>query len=798
MRRYIFLFLTILLLIPNSFALIQDSNLNIFAVAGETGAREATLNISITEGTGKIFSSIDESIVGSTTQESFKNAILVADKIIGNNIKDKYNYTFDIESNAHTIDGPSAGGAVTLLIISMFEDKNISQKVSMTGSITKDGYIGDVGGVYQKSKKAGEIGIELFFIPKGNRTQLITENGNLEQVDLIEYAYENWGLKIIEVSTINDVLEYAFKDIDSIDIDVIKEEVFDDFIYEEINYSKALDPFKDVTYEYIQETEEKLIIIKENISSSAIKNPDILQNLLSTINYSEELLKTSKKYYENNYFYSAANNSFLAYVNIISVSEIITNPSILADSSIVFNLRLKELEQEIKLTENRANNCSLEYFEWCIGAKQRVTWAKNKLDDLKSFNQSNNFTKIQDYGYAVAWTEIANSFLDISIIDSQVKFVESNYFKDIAQKNIIEVENKLILVSSNLSTSEDIKRRLDAAKVNFERGWYVTSLYDSSTAVAIITTQEENQNNFSVSQYMTKYNNTLSQIRSQKSMASNNNIWSKIFLDHAIYYYNAYNFYKDKDDIKAKSQMNVSNSILNFAINLYEIENIVLEYYFNVDPSTIIVDVSTGTEVSVKIDDEENTYSSTIPQNVFVYGKEKKDVYPYIFVVALFLMILAIVIEVERFKRHHSKEGIIKQIGYLDEKLLEGKISPYTYKEMRDKYLLELRKIKEKEKSKKVLKDSSEVIRDYNLLEKEIIEKQIQELKRRQEELSLKVGSNSIKSVKEIVSNIKPKEKSLKSKNVLKEKKPLKKKKTLKSKKVLKEKKPIKKKASKK
>lgn len=755
-KKYILLFLFLIILVPNLFALVPESSMKIFAVSGDTGAKDAKLNIKIIDGTGKIFSSIDESIVGSSTQESFKNAIAVTDKIIGNNIKSKHNFTVDIESHAYSIDGPSAGAAMALLMISMFKDKPLNDKVSMTGSITVDGYIGNVGGIYQKTKKASEIGIKLFFIPLGNRTQVITENGEIKQIDLINYAYENWDLKIIEVSTMDDVLKYAFLDISKIDINntVIKKE--DDFIYQKIEYSKAIEPFKNVTSSYIMQTEDKLILVKKNLANSNIKDTDVLQNLLSTISYSEELVSVSKKYSENNYFYSAANNSFLAYVNVITVDEIINNPSILADSSIIFSLRLKELEEKIKITENRSVNCSLEYFEWCVGARQRVTWARDKLEKINNGASSNNFTKIQDYAYALAWTEIANSFLDISITNSKVKFVESDHFKNKAQENIIAVENQLILIAPNLSNSEDLKRRLDAAKRNFERGWYVTSLYDSATALAVIRTEEDNKNTLGANQYISKYNNVVSQLKSSASMNNENNVWSKVFLDHAIYYYHAYNSFKGKDDERAKSQMNVSNSILNFSISLLEVENLVLDFYLNTDLDTLIIDISKSTEGSIKvIDNKGEVVKEVSSQNVYVYSRDKKDFYLYLFVAALFLMILVLVIEVERFKRFHTKQGLIKQIGYLDEKLLDGKISSLTYKEMRDKYLSELDRIKQKE-TKHKFKNTQEVMDSAIELERDVIEKQIEELERRKKELSLKGKSDSIKSVKEIVSNIKP------------------------------------------
>ena len=133
---------------------------------------------------------------------------------------------------------------MAFLIISMFEDLDVTN-ISMTGSISNDGFVGDVGGILEKSKKAGEIGIKLFFIPKGNRAQMINEDGEIFQVDLVEYIFDEYGMKIIEVEKIEEIMEFAKKDISSIDIS--SEELSEEEVYmpEGINNSKAVLPMKD-------------------------------------------------------------------------------------------------------------------------------------------------------------------------------------------------------------------------------------------------------------------------------------------------------------------------------------------------------------------------------------------------------------------------------------------------------------------------------------------------------------------------------------------------------------------------
>jgi len=691
------LFLAIIIISPFSYALIEHGSMKIFAVSGTDSAMDATLNIEIHPGTGQILANID-SLVGNATQESQKNAVNATDKVIGDT-KTKYDYVFNIQSGAYSIDGPSAGAAMALLMVSMFKDKNIATDVSMTGTITQDGYVGDVGGIYQKSKKASEVGIKLFMIPQGNREQVVNINGEVQKIDLIDYAYKNWNMKIVEVHTLSDVLGYVSRDISSIDINALPPKDTTTFIPDSIEYSNALNPMRDLVDKYIKDSEAKLKEAKDNLNNSdLIKDPGIQENILLVMEGADEAIKNAKIYSEKNYLYSAANNSFVAIANITIVNEIISNPSILSDSSTVFDDRLKTLDDKIKLTENRSSLCSLDKIEWCIGAKQRLTWAKDKLNSLKTDTATDPLTKISDYSYAISWVEISNDFLDIGITDSKYKFVESSKFKEEAQQRIIDVENKIVLSNTEISKDEDLKKRLNSAKINYQRGWYVTSMYDSTTAMAVLISKEDADNTlFNNSAFQTKYNKLITDLRSAKELNSEDHVWSKMYLDHAIYFYKSYENNLVTNPEQAGSDIQTSNSITNIALSLLEVEDEVIAYYNSADIEVVVVDTNTDISGTVNTNPD-----STNPNNqpIYVYSKDKdtrSNTLLYVIAGGLFLIIVAVVIEVERLRKRNSKEFVQKQIANLDELLLEGKISAFTYKEMRAKHLEELRLIKEKE-----------------------------------------------------------------------------------------------------
>lgn len=684
-RFILFAFLFVLLAAVFSIEInAAEGTMKIFAVNSANIAMDANLTVKVLPGTGKIYSSLDASIVGSTTQESERYAISVASGIVGNDAKNKNDFYIDIVSPAYSIDGPSAGGAMTLLITSLLESKQLPQDVSMTGTITQDGFIGNVGGIYEKSKKAAEVGIKLFMIPSGNRKQMISDNGDVRLIDLVDYAYSEWGMKIIEVNTIDEAMNYAYTDINSIDINSVQTSKPPEFDASAIDYSSALEPMRNIVDKYLEDTNSQLSVVEQNILSSSIKDTSILQDMLSVINYSKDAIVRADEYSKNNYLYSAANEVFLAKVNITAVNEIMSNPSILVADSTAFSIKLDELNGLIAITEDRSKSCSLERFEWCIGAKQRLVWAENKLDELKDNNSEDAFSRIVDYAYAVAWVDISNDFLDVAITDSKEKFVESKYFKNDAQQYIITVENKLVLLDPSYTNDEDVSRRLTAAKTDLEKGWYVTSLYDSSAVMAVIISKEQGDNElFDTKAFEDKYNYLSEKLKSSANIDKEKNIWSKLFFDHAVYFYNSYLFYQNKNDTQAKSDLRTANSITNIAYFLNETESKVLDYYQNAD----ISEVSEDSNGSVAV--FQDNYGTVKVQNI--------SLVVYILLLVLAVVLLAMAVEARRLKKKMTgkKEFIQRQIQDIDEKLVNGEISQFTYRELRHKYLEDLKELKQ-------------------------------------------------------------------------------------------------------
>lgn len=127
---------------------------------------------------------------GSMAKDSVFNAASVIRKITDKDIKD-----YDVHVNViggGQIDGPSAGAAITVCIISALTDRPIRQDVAITGEISLRGNVKPVGGIFEKIYGARRKGIKLVAIPKDNEKEvpLGLEDIEVKSISRIEELME--------------------------------------------------------------------------------------------------------------------------------------------------------------------------------------------------------------------------------------------------------------------------------------------------------------------------------------------------------------------------------------------------------------------------------------------------------------------------------------------------------------------------------------------------------------------------------------------------------------------------------
>ena len=119
---------------------------------------------------------------GSMVKDSVFNAAAVLRAVTGDNVAD-----WDLHINligGGQVDGPSAGTAILVAIISAIKGVPVRQDVAVTGEVSIQGRVKPVGGIVEKTHGARQAGIRSVILPRENQPDAVA----LEGVDAVLYA----------------------------------------------------------------------------------------------------------------------------------------------------------------------------------------------------------------------------------------------------------------------------------------------------------------------------------------------------------------------------------------------------------------------------------------------------------------------------------------------------------------------------------------------------------------------------------------------------------------------------------
>lgn len=129
---------------------------------------------------------------------NYKNFNLDIDYINNNTIH------MHLPNNAIKKDGPSAGITIVTSMLSFLKNKEISNRISMSGEITLTGKILKVGGIKEKIIAAINNNVEIVFLPYQNK----------EETEEISYIYNN-KLRVVFVSHYNEIYNILFREMNN-------------------------------------------------------------------------------------------------------------------------------------------------------------------------------------------------------------------------------------------------------------------------------------------------------------------------------------------------------------------------------------------------------------------------------------------------------------------------------------------------------------------------------------------------------------------------------------------------------
>jgi ATP-dependent Lon protease len=113
----------------------------------------------------------------------------------------KYDYHIHVPAGAIPKDGPSAGVAMFMSLISLLLGKSTRPDVAMTGEITLRGLVLPVGGLKEKILAAKQAGIQTVILPARNKKDIPDVPAEAKK-----------GLKLTFVKNTNEAFKIALGD----------------------------------------------------------------------------------------------------------------------------------------------------------------------------------------------------------------------------------------------------------------------------------------------------------------------------------------------------------------------------------------------------------------------------------------------------------------------------------------------------------------------------------------------------------------------------------------------------------
>jgi len=676
------------------FAILETGSIKIFAVTEDHKGMAAELLMYTIPGTGNAAFITSNSLVGKDTQTTGNIALALAQKKTGVKFSDK-DFIFDIRANASEVDGPSAGAAMALLAYSMFSEKPLQEGVAVTGTINSDGSIGMVGGVGPKAQAAAKVGIKLFMIPTGEAITEVDKNGNgfLDTVNLLEYGPKELGMKVIEVSTIDQAIEFAYSNVEEIKVDTNTTSTM--FIPKSITYNSALNPMRKISQNYIDNAEAAITDAKTELEKSNMTD-ELRATLNQRLSATKRSVEMAQRFLDQNYLYSSANYAFTSRVTVGTVREIAENPSLLSIDSTILQSKLSSLRTDINAFKEKMNYIPLNGFEWIIGAQQRVAYAEIALDkietsmtvivdtpsatpaDQKIAEQEMLYDRVYEYASADAWVSVAKDFLKEAQKDpaKNTPLYTDKFTRDVEMK-ISDTQN--LIKDSNVSQEsiEEATRRLNAAKKSFESNFLLAAIYDTYFAEAFVSSEKSR---------LLIPTDTLFQIveKDVNEGLGSDSIWANMFFDHAKFYYENAVFTKKLGRGEEVAQsIETSYDMIFLSNKIVQAKSLISNYLAETSMTTY-----SEKEAEVGI-----TY--TINQNGPLTDSQKYTfvlIMVLVILVLVFLLLIGIVSKSRANNLTHSnrKEKISSVLGNLDRALGQKKISDAEYFFMKKHYEQEL------------------------------------------------------------------------------------------------------------
>lgn len=258
------------------------------------------ITLTITNGNGKVNVAVPKN-VGYSMLQSATVAAAYASNFTGHNFNN-YNFTYSVLYAGDNVSGPSAGAAMTILAISIFDNRSIRPNLTMTGTISGDGSIGEIGGVYDKVAAAKSSGMKLVLVPK------VSVNSGEDELYLL--VQTNFGIPLVQVANISQAEVFAFNS----SITGLQNQTSFQF-YTDYNVSSLPNATIECTSSCNYTIFDQLLNATFNLTRGEIDSLGSNPKFSSIANEMGRVLNQSVAISGHGYAYTAADMAFLNYVN---------------------------------------------------------------------------------------------------------------------------------------------------------------------------------------------------------------------------------------------------------------------------------------------------------------------------------------------------------------------------------------------------------------------------------------------------------------------------------------------------
>jgi predicted S18 family serine protease len=466
---------------------IGSTSLYIFGVTNSSNGTlvgvPALLNLTITNGTGKVF-------LGSTpltqtdTQAQAVLSAQLACQLLNINCND-YNFYYYITSSSVEVGGPSAGSAFTMAAMSILSGKPLNPNVAMTGTANPDGSVGIVGDVSQKSEAAANQHIKTFLYP------------STDSISSSALSYDEAHGEIpIPVSSEYEAFQY-----------------FTGYnVTPTLNYTIETPIYNALMKQtYIQ------FNAYQNGLYSAVPNLNSTNSSIQVfINEATTAIAAQKAEAANGEYYVAASDMITSSSELIEAKLLETLPSSNQDS-FVSNLISKENSTitgiQNNISSNYVSNSSTVMLK--LIAFDRLMQARDYLNDSMQSLSSGNLQNALYY-YSLAAVKAQTAYFWVSILPTGKSDFSQSQYETLSNYYLYKASSysdyaNLLGIDLPSETSE-MQSYLTSAQSRYYSGNYISSIFASIESISMsqMLIEENSLINSSV----------LSQIANQSAMAT--------------------------------------------------------------------------------------------------------------------------------------------------------------------------------------------------------------------------------------------------------------------------------------